>query len=231
MLTAVQKRPHPFSLVVALLFAAVLHQLRREAPLAQERAEAAITLSKQQGFAAFLAMGTLLRGWAPAEQGRRLEGIAHIREGLDGWRAVGNQLLRPYFLSLLAEAYGKAGQAEEALRILGEALATVHSTGERWREAELYRLKGDLRLTQAAGNGVWRPAHTETAMPAAAKGEGRGRSPLLVDAEACLLQALDIARRQQANSLELRAAIGLSRLWQRQGKRTEARQLLAEIYG
>lgn len=122
-LTAVQKQPHPFSLAVVLLFAAVLHQLRREAPLARERTEAAMTLSNQQGFAPFLAMGTLLRGWALAEQEQGVEGIAQIREGLDAWRAAGNELLRPYFLSLLAEAYGKAGQTEEGLRALAEALA------------------------------------------------------------------------------------------------------------
>jgi predicted ATPase len=204
-LTAVQKRPYPFSLAVALLFAAVLHQLRREAILAQERAEAAMTLSNQQGLGAFLAMGTLLRGWALAEREQRAEGISQIREGLDAWRAVGNELLRPYFLSLLAEAYGNAGQAEEGMDTLAEALATMQNTGERWWEAELYRLKGKLLLTQAAEKGGSRMALTETAPAAAVDIGERGRPSLLLETETCLLQALEIARRQQAKSLELRA--------------------------
>lgn len=112
---------------------------------------------------------------------------------------------RPYFLALLAEAYGKAGQPEEGLTVLAEALAIVDNTGERNWEAELHRRKGDLLLIQ--------------------QGQKVG------EAEECFRQALDIARRQQAKSLELRAAMSLSRLWQQQGKRDEARQMLAEIYG
>ena len=110
-----------------------------------------------------------------------------------------------YHLGLLAEAYGQAEQAEEGLRLLAEALAHVDTTGERCSAAEVYRLKGELLLRQAI--------------------------PDEAQAETCLHQALDIARHQQAKARELRAALGLSRLWQRQGKRAEARQLLAEIYG
>ena len=118
---------------------------------------------------------------------------------------MGAELIRPYYLALLAEACAKGGQAEEGLSVLAEALATVHKTGERFYEAELYRLKGELLLAQST--------HQTT------------------EAETCFHQALDIARHQQAKSLELRAAMSLSRLWQRQGKRAAARQLLAEIYG
>jgi predicted ATPase len=164
-----------------------------------------MTLSNQQGLGAFLALGTLLRVWALAEREQRAEGISQIREGLDAWRAVGNELLRPYFLSLLAKAYGNAGQAEEGMGTLAEALATIQNTGERWWEAELYRLKGKLLLTRAAEKGGSRMALTETA-PAAAVDIGEpGRSSLLLETETCLLQALEIARRQQAKSLELRA--------------------------
>src|SRR5262249_50272650 len=106
---------------------------------------------------------------------------------------------------LLVEAYGKAGQAEEGLRVLAEALTAVHKTGERQHEAELYRLKGELLLKQDV--------------------------PDEQEAESCFRQAIDIARQQQAKSLELRAATSLSRLWQQQGKRTEAHDLLAPIYG
>jgi predicted ATPase len=110
---------------------------------------------------------------------------------------------RPFFLAMLAEAYEKGGEAEEGLNALAEALALVDKTGERWWEAELHRLKGELLLRRASP--------TE-------------------EVEACFHQALDIARRQQAKSLELRAAMSLARLWQQQGKRTAACELLAPIY-
>jgi predicted ATPase len=118
---------------------------------------------------------------------------------------MGAEILRPYFLALLAEAYGEVGQPEERLTMLVEALAMVDNTGERYWEAELHRRKGELLLIQ--------------------QGQKVG------EAEECFRQALDIARRQQAKSLELRAAMSLSRLWQQQGKQEEAHQLLTEIYG
>jgi predicted ATPase len=131
--------------------------------------------------------------------------MAQIRQGLAAFQATGAELGRPYFLALLAEAYGRGGQAEERLSIVDEALAAVQKTGERWWEAELYRLKGVLVLVRSGEDDA--------------------------EAEAHFQHAIDIARRQQAKSLELRAAMSLSRLWQQQGKREETRQLLAEIYG
>ena len=145
------------------------------------------------------------RGWAVAAQRQVEEGIAQIREGLAAWRARGASVARPWFLALLAETCGKAGQVEEGLYALSEALEVLQTTDDRIYEAEVYRLKGELLLQQLA-------AHQE-------------------EAEACYQQALEIARRQQAKSLELRAAMSLSRLWQRQGKRTEAYDLLAPISG
>jgi predicted ATPase len=126
--------------------AAALHQLRREVPAVQERAEAAMKLSTEQGFAVQLAIGTILGGWALAEQGQREEGIAQICQGLAAYRATGTEVHRPNFLALLAEAYGKVGRAEEGLALLAEALAAVDKTGARFSEAELYRLKGTLTL-------------------------------------------------------------------------------------
>jgi predicted ATPase len=216
---------------VALIFFAILHQFRREVLLTHERANVAITLSTEHGFAANLAIGTLLRGWTLAEQEQGMEGIAQIHEGLAAWRATGAELLRPYFLALLAEAYGNAGQAEEGLSALNEALEIAHNTGERWWEAELYRLKGELLLRQTVGRGGSRTASTATAMVMEVDSEEPGRSSRLIEAETCFLQALDIAQRQQAKSLELRAALSMSELWQRQGKNDAARGLLAETYG
>ena len=138
-------------------------------------------------------------------QGQAEDGIAPLRQGIAAGRVTGAEIAWPLWLALLAEAYGKAGQAGEGLTALAEALALVNKTGERWYEAELYRLQGESLLA--------RSMH-QTA-----------------EVEACFQQALDVARHQQAKSWELRAAMSLSRLWQRQGKRGAARQLLAEVYG
>jgi predicted ATPase len=191
-------------LAFALDGVAEICQFRRDGRLTQEQAEALMTLSTEQGFPFWLASATMLRGWALTEQGQGEEGITQIRQGLDAWRVMGERLYRPHFLALLAEAYGKVGQVEEGLGVLTETLAELETTGQRYCEAELYRVKGELRRRQAAGGG---------------------------EAEACFHQGLAVARRQQAKSLELRAAMSLARLWQQQGKRAEARELLAPIYG
>jgi predicted ATPase len=177
-----------------------------------------------------LALGTALRGWAfPAWQ-QGLTGIAQIHAGLGAWRATGAELLRSYFLALLAEAYSKAGQVKEGLNVLDEALATMHNTGECWWEAEVHRLRGELLLRQAVSKEGSQTALAATAMAIEADGEESGESSRLVEAETCFRQALAIAQRQQAKSLELRAALSLSALWQCQGKREAARGLLAGIY-
>src|SRR5229473_126403 len=134
--------------------AAVLHQLRREGQAAQERAEAMITLSSEQGFPYWLAWGTILRGWALAEQGQGEEGIAQMRQGLAALRATGAEYMRTHFLALLTEAYGKVRQTEEGLSALAEALAVVDKNGEHVWEAELYRLKGELTLKESRVQGL-----------------------------------------------------------------------------
>jgi predicted ATPase len=152
-----------------------------------------------------LTAGTILGGWTLAEQGRREEGIAQMRQGLDAWRATGAELTMPYYLGLLAGAYRAVGQSEEGLHVLEEALTLEEKTGECWCEAELYRLKGELLLSLS------RDHHTEAAT--------------------CFHHALDVARSQLAKSWELRAAMSLARLWQHQGKCQEAYDLLAPVYG
>jgi TOMM system kinase/cyclase fusion protein len=203
-LTLARELSHPLSLVYALLFAARLHQDRREGQLTQERVEAAMSLSTEQGFPEWLAVGGIVWGWALARQGWQKEGIAQLCKGLADYRALGAELWRPYGLALLAETYGEVRQAEEGLRVLAEGLMAAHNSGQRLYEAELYRLKGELQ---------------QQAIPDAQ------------EAEACFRRASDIARQRQAKSLELRAAMSLSRLWQQQGKQAEARELLAPIYG
>jgi predicted ATPase len=197
---------HPFSLAFALHWAATTHQLRREAPAAQEQAEASIAFSREQGFALWVPGGTVLQGWALTEQGQVEEGIAHMRRGMAAWQATGAEVDRPYFLALLAEGYGKTGRTVEGLRVLAEALTGMAKIGERYYEAEL-SAQGELLLAQQSNRQSW------------------------LEAEEHFRQALDMARRQQAKSLELRAAMSLSRLWQQPGKRAEARELLAPVYG
>jgi predicted ATPase len=127
-----------------------------------------------------------------------------MQQGLAAMRATGAEVFRPSFLALLAEVYGKVGRPAEGLTVVDEGLTVVEKTGESFYQAGLYQLKGDLLLTLSTTN--------QTA------------------AETHFVKAIDLARQQQAKSLELRAAMSLSRLWQRQGKRAEAHRLLAEIY-
>jgi predicted ATPase len=218
-LTLARALSHPHSLAHALSLAAKFHQFRREGQAAQGRAEAAITLSTEQGFPLWLAWGTIQRGWALAEQGQGEEGIAQIHQGIAAIQATGAEFQRTYFLALLAEAYGKRGQAEEGLTVLAEALGVVDKNEERYYEAELYRLKGTLTLqskVQSPKSKVYIP-------------QSAFRNPQS-EAEECFWKAIEIARRQSAKSLELRATVSLARLWQRQGKQKEAHDILAEIY-
>jgi predicted ATPase len=230
-LTLAQELAHPHSLANALYWAAVLHQVRREGPTAQGRAEALLALSTEHGFPVWLALGTLLQGWALAVQRQGEEGIAQLRQGLDALRALGQEVTQPYFLALLAEAYGKVGQAAEGLTVLAEALATVEKTGERCYEAELYRLKGELTLQSKQVEDKSQTSRGQVE----GKSEVTNPQPLIpnshAEAEAYFQQAIEIARRQQAKSLELRAVMSLSHLWQSQGKKEEAHEMLAEIYG
>ena len=162
-----------------------------------------MSLASEHRFAHRLSEGTLHQGWMCVVQGRVEEDITTMRQELTAVRRRA-----PYQLAWLAEAYGIAGQTDKGLSTLDEALDLVHQTEERWCEAELYRLRGEL-LRQATG-GMQRAAWTP---------------------QACFQHALTIARRQQAKSLELRSAMSLARLWQQQGKRTAAHDLLAPVYG
>jgi predicted ATPase len=213
---------HPYSLAMALALAAWVHQSRRETQLTQERAEAAITLSTTEGFPFWAAWGTIVRGWGLTEQGQGEEGVAQIRRGLPLYRATGAEAFQPYFLALQAEVYGKVGQAQEGLTALAEALAMVDRTGERLHGAELYRLQGTLMLQSNVQNPTSKVAALQPLIPTP-----RAEAA----AEECFWKAIEIARQQQTKSLELRAVLSLSRLWQHQGKRAEAYQALAEVYG
>ena len=193
---------HPFSLSYALGFSAHLHQFRREVRAVLEQSGARASLAIKHRFAFHLAIATILRGWALTEQGQVEEGTEEMYQGLAAARATGSVWGRPYFLGILAEIYGKAGRTEEGLSTLAEALVAAESSDDRYYEAELYRLKGELLLT-----------------------------PDKPEAEVCFRQAVEIARRQRAKSWELRATVSLCQLLQQQGRGEEGRQMLAEIYG
>src|SRR5262249_57250887 len=174
-LTLAQHLEHPYTLARGLYWTAFLHQSRREWQVVSERADTAITVATAQQVALVLAVGPIMRGWALAMQGQGTEGLMQLRQGLDAYRATGAAFQRPHFLGMLAEVHSSLGQPEAGLTALSEALALVEKTGERYYEAELHRLKGELLLQQA--------------------------TPEVSHAETCFQQSLDMARGQQAKAL------------------------------
>jgi class 3 adenylate cyclase/predicted ATPase len=242
-LTRAQEVNLPFSTAVVWAFNIELHQFLHDAQAVQQRAEALSVLCHEQGVSgSFAGMAIIPRGWALAMQGQEEEGIQQIQQGLTAVRATRMESRRPYGLALLAEAYGKTGQVEEGLTALVEALALVDKTMERFYEAELYRLRGELTLAQSKASLGQALDKSRTSLEGVSnesqtsqdKSENTDPRPLTPDpqgeAEACFLKAIEIARKQQAKSLELRASTSLARLWQSQGKEAEAHKLLSEVY-
>jgi predicted ATPase len=184
---------HPFTVTWAQSMGAIVYHMRRDVSAVHEHAEAAVALATAQGFPLWGALGICGRGWALAMQGQGAEGLAQIRQGIASWRATRAEILVPWFCILLAEASDRLGHPEDGLQALAEAHTLVEKHEEHWWEAEVARLRGVLLLQQPG-------------TPSA-------------EAEAWLQRALDVARRQEAKSLELRAATSLARIWQQQGKR------------
>jgi len=206
---------HPYTLASCLHYASWLHHFCQEPAGVQEQAEEVIAISAKQGVALLLAWGTMMRGWALARQGQGEAGITQIRQGLAAAQAAGTRLFGTHDLTLLAEAYDTVGEPEAGLVALEEALALVEKNEERFWEAEIYRLKGELLLMLEGA---------ERSL-GAVEGMQDAESP-----EGCFLTAIDIARRQEGKSLELRATVSLARLWQQQGKQDQAWRMLADIY-
>jgi class 3 adenylate cyclase/tetratricopeptide (TPR) repeat protein len=191
-------------LAVAQLIAALVHQLRREQHAARDLAEANLTLCSEQGFGEWLAWSRWIRGAALGELGQEEEGIREIVQGIEEYRSNGSTICLSWALGLLASVHGRIGQIDEAFGRLTEAFELVEQNGERFYEAELFRVKGELSLKSSA----------------------REEPP-----ETCFRQAIAIARRQSTKFWELRATTSLARLLTEEGKREEARTLLAEIHG
>jgi predicted ATPase len=165
-----------------------------------------MALSAEQGLAYWPGLATLMKGWVLAERGEGEASIAELRAAMATIRGIGTAAELPWYLALLAGAHGIVGQTAEGLDAIAEALAQVPSTKERFYEAEIYRLKGELLLKHGGSNTA-------------------------AEAETCFRQALDISRVQSAKSWELRAATSLAQLWRDQGRRAQARDLLAPVYG
>jgi predicted ATPase len=194
---------HLPSLAACLALGNVLPSLDGDDATLHERAEQLIEVATEQGFPLWRAQGAIFRGYVKVRNGNVAEGISLLRSGLSAYRATGSQAWIPHFNALLASAYAIAGQTEESLTLLDDALQIVERTGERWLEAELNRHKGHLLLRQG---------HTEAA-------------------EELYRNALSTAQKQEAKLWELRAAASLAQLWRDQGRRAEARDLLVPVYG
>jgi class 3 adenylate cyclase/predicted ATPase len=204
-LAEAQKLGQPHSLAFALHVNCLFHQVRGDEALVHERSSALVAFAAERGFPHVQATGTFFHGWARGAGGTIDEGIEEMRRGLAAKRAGGAEIKVPYYLGVLGAAYARARRPEEALPFLADAFDRVEETGERWFEAELHRRKGEVVL------GMSEPDRAE--------------------AERCFRKAMAVAQTQGAKLWELRAATSLARLWAEQGKRAEARNLLAPVYG
>jgi predicted ATPase len=192
---------HPFSQVYALSLACQVLQHRGEVDEVLKMSETAIGIAQEQGFAVWIASPSIFKGWAKARQGSAREGAHEVNAAMEAIVKAGMEMRRPYYLALAAECLTSADQFTEAGSVLDEALAIVAATDEHWSEAELLRLRGEI--------------------------ESRDD---VAAAEASFQAALELARRQEAKSWELRAAISLARLWHRQGRHDEARDILRPVH-
>jgi DNA-binding winged helix-turn-helix (wHTH) protein/predicted ATPase len=201
-LTLARALDHPFGLSYACHLAAGLHHWRREHQTVHELEDEALGYDTEHGFGLLLTVGVVQRGWLLGERGESEQGLAQMQEGLAAHREIGAEVLVPAFLGLVAEAYQKLGRPTEGLAAVTEALTVAQRSEQHYWEAELHRLLGLLTLQEPHRS-----------------------------AESHFLRAIEIARRQRARSLELRATVNLSRLWADEGKVGEARALLSGIYG
>jgi class 3 adenylate cyclase/tetratricopeptide (TPR) repeat protein len=195
----------PFSLGMALIVVAWLHQLRREPEMVRELGQAAIELGSEHGFPEWREWGRWLYGWAVAELGEIDRGVAEMEAGIAGFVPIGGVPRQAFTVAMLAKGYEKLGRIDEGLAMLDEMRARIERSGELLDEAELYRVKGELLAAR----------------------DGSGN----IEAEQCLRKAIEVARHQGARFFELRAIVSLARLLRDSGRRDEARAMLAEIYG
>ena len=196
---------HAHTLAYASWFAGMAAVFARDVATACAHSNDCVALAGEHGFAGWVSYGRILQGWANAQRDEATIGIARIRDGMAAAEATGARLLMPFHLTMLAEALAFAGKIEEDLATLDHALASAAAFGERGWDAEIHRLRGELT--------------------------GRLPHPDLEKADDSFRTALAIAHEQGTRGYELRAATSLARLWHQQGRRDEARDLLAPVYG
>ena len=196
---------HAHTLSHAFWFAGMAAVFARDVATVQAYGNDCVALATEHGFPHWAALGRILQGWVGAQRGEATTGIAHIRDGMAAAETAGTRASVPFFLALLAEALAFAGEIEEGLAALDDALATAAVSGEKGWDAEIHRLRGELT--------------------------GRLPYPDPAKAEDSFRTAIAIAREQGTRGYELRAATSLARLWAEHGRRGEARDLLAPVYG
>jgi class 3 adenylate cyclase/predicted ATPase len=193
------------SLMYALLVASITHVICGNYAAANALVDELIALTDQTASLFWGAWAVMQRGCILALTGKASDAVQTITSGVTAWRSTGSTAMMPSYLSYLARAHAELGQFDDAMRCIGEAITTVETTKERWFEAEANRIAGEIALL----------------LP----------EPDVAKAEACFERALAVARKQQAKSWELRAAMSMARLWRDQGKWQQARELLAPVYG
>jgi predicted ATPase len=204
-IAAARAASHPLSEAFALVLAACIHQSRGELALCLERAEAALALATDQVLPFWAGYARVLSGWALVKNGQAEKGVDRLRAGLDAGFATGHKATEPYWLALFAEACLETGRVEEGPSAVRKAIAATQKTASRYTDAEHNRLEGELFLAS--------------------------KEPDEKRAEVSFRKAIAVARGQSAKSYELRAATSLARVLARQGRRAEARDLLAPVYG
>jgi predicted ATPase len=210
---------HPLSLADALFWGGVVHVERGEFDRTRDRNGEVLRLAEQLGSPQYLGWGMFLRGWARVESGEDAPGFAEMQEAMDELARIESGIRAPLFFSLLAESLRKVGRHDEAVGALGLGVAQAEQQGQHFYDAELHRLRAEIIAERGLRN-----ADSPSPNP-----QSEIRVPQS-EAETLFGHALEIARRQEAKTFELRAATSLARLWQRQGKREDARALLAPLY-
>ena len=199
-----QELSHPFSVTVALWAMGMIHLLRRESSATLKTGQSMIVHCSEKGFPPFVPLGKIFRGGALAEEGEFTEGVMELQDGISGMRASRTGYTLPLFIAWLGDLCAKGGQVDDGLRAVEEGLAMCEKSEDRFSLPDFHRIKGELLLAHSARNKV--------------------------EAEGCFKQAIEIARGQEAKSLELGAAVRLARLWGENKKRNEARDLLVPVH-
>ena len=228
-ITLAHEVQHPYSLALAHYHAAVVHFARRDWPHAEDFVKATIALSMEHGFPYWCSSAQVLDGWLLTRQGRMEEGLERMQQGLASYKATGANLNRPYSLLFLAEAHAMAGDPEQGLTLIEEALAATRKNGGHFRQAEMWRLRGELTL-QKSGVGGW---SVGTSLPPPSSLHSRAQAPqeAAQEAEQCFRQAITIAQQQNTKLLELRAVTSLCRLQRQQEKHARDQRHLVEVVG